>query len=238
MSAEILFGVSTAVITIALLVLTYSWKTLNEMIASLPEGKRRVDFKLKNITDQRHKNKAELVFFQCFGCISFILSIALAIISILGVSSSLLGYHFGFYQQQNYDAGRVSLFISVFLLVMGFFYVSLSYCVRLLAVLNGRSDPLSTPISALPEISEQRIAEINLFDKQYFITFSIFFLILFILFSWNYFAQWVDAIIAILVSGLYFFIVRANHRRKLKRLSFLKNQPQLPHVNNDLPKVP
>jgi len=225
MSAEILFGVATAVITISLVVLTYSWQTLKEMISSLPEGQRKLQFKLEGIIDQRHKTKAELVIVQCLGCVSFVLSIALALISILGITSVLLGYHFGFYEQQNYDAGRACLYISIFFFFLGFFFIGLNYALRLISLLRGSQDSLSTPVPDLPAISEKHMAEVNLFQKHYFIAFVVFLLISFLLLAVNIFVQWFDYVIALSVSVLVFYLMRMMLRRKPRQATNTTNQP-------------
>ena len=228
MNVEILFGAAIAIIPIALTVLSSSWKTLSEMIASLPEGKRKVTFNLRDTTDRQHKNKAELVTYQCFGCISLVLSVVLALFSIFLTASTFVGYNLGFhlYQQQDYNAGKTCLYISIFLLCLGFFFIGLNYGLRLLALLRGSLDPLSTKTSDLPVISEHKVAEIELFEKRYFYAFLSFLVIFGILISWNYFAQWFDCIIAFLVSGIYFFFAWLRKHRKSKPTTNM-NQPIL-----------
>ena len=237
MNVEILFGATIAIIPIALTVLASSWKTLTDMIASLPEGHRKVIFNLNGIKDRKHQYKAELVMYQCFGCISYILSIIFALFSILLTASNFVGYNldFHFYQQQDYSAGKVSLFISIFLLLGGFYFIGVNYGLRLLALLNGRPDPLSVNTSDIPIVSERKAEEKTIFQKHLFYAFLICMVVFGVLISWDYFAQWFDSIIALLIAGGYSLMWLRKHR-KSKQVIIINQPVLLPPVIDNKPE--
>jgi len=232
MNVEVLFGAATGIISLALLVLASAWKTLNEMIASLPEGKRKVVFNLKVITDRRYKNKAQLVLLQSFACVSIILCVTFALFSVLAITSTFLGFHLGFYQQQNFDVARISIFCSILLLFWGFCFIGLNYAFRLLALLSGKQDPLSTPLEELPMITEESVAKSDHFERNYMYAFLLFLFSFAVLIGWNYFSEWFDTIVALIIASIYFFVAMKMKKKKSMALMIIE-QPLSPPVRSE-----
>jgi hypothetical protein len=158
-SAVIAFTASMTLITISAAVFSSAWKNLRLMVSSLPEGRRRVRLlNLRTLEDERERDKASIIMLQFWGCMFFIASIALSIFAIIGVTSVMLGYNLGFYQQQNYQFGNDCLFAGVIFFTLGFLVLGFTYIDKIRAIITGEPDISTTALTDLPSLSADVIA--------------------------------------------------------------------------------
>ena len=215
-SAELAFGAAGLLITISLIVLNFAWKALREMVSSLPEDQRRVFRNLRSIQDKRERNKANLIIIHFTGCMCFVACIALAVIAMSGVISVMLGYKLGFYQQENYESCRACLFISVLFFTGGFYALGVSYLDKVISLITGKPELLTTDLRTLPPLTAPQIAEIGRFER-YIALFLIMPLILFfILELFNPFSTWIKMLVALGATALLFLIIMLIRRIRSK----------------------
>lgn len=203
-SAELAFGAATVLIAITLVVLNYAWKTLGNMLSSLPEGQRRVRFNLRNIRDDREKDKAVIIMFHFIGCMSFAVTIVLSVTTIIGVASVMFGYKMGFYQYENYEFGRSCLFWGIGFFGLGMYATGLTYIGRIISVITGKPDMLTTDLSILPTVSADAVAKRRTFERIYFP----FFILLVVLLVLDVFDIWVSILISVVAFTLAYLAQR------------------------------
>jgi len=216
-STEIAFGAAGLIITISLVALTIVWKTLREMVASLPDGQRRVIRSIRAIRDEREKDKATFIMSHFIGCMSLGASIALAVIAMAGIISVMLGYKMGFYQQENYEFGRICLFVSVGFFTLGFYLIGFTYIYKVMSLVTGKPELLTTDLTTLPSLPASVIAERRKLDKLIALFFFLFFILLFALLVFNPFGTWENVLAALGAIVLIFFIMVVIRRIRSRR---------------------
>jgi hypothetical protein len=202
-NAQLLYTASTVLIGLSLVVLNYAWKALEKMLSTLPEGEQRVRFNLKSIEDEREKFKANIILSHFLGCIAFALTIAACAFTILSVSSTMLGFNFGGYQEENYQVGRTFLSVGILLFIIGLGWISPTYMSRMVSAIRGK-DILTTDLTKLKPIPAEVAAKSKAFDKWFF-SFVIVLLTLFLL---GIFQIWVSVLITVGVFTIAYFVTK------------------------------
>jgi len=216
-SAEVTFAAAGILITVSLFVLNSVWKRLELMINSLPEGRRNIFRNLRTIQDEREKDKVTYTMLHFFGCAFFIAAIAFAVLSMEGVISVMLGYRLGFYQQENYDAGKFCLFVASFFFSSGFFILGATYIDKIISLITGKPELLTTKLENLPPVTATQLAESKLFKKLAGIFFVLIFVLMFGLEIFNPFGTWLKILVSLAAIILFFIIVRVIMRQKFKK---------------------
>ncbi len=216
-SAEVTFAAAGILITVSLFVLNSVWKRLELMIHSLPEGRKNIFRNLRTISDEREKDKVMFTMFHFIGCAFFIATIAFAVFSMGGVISVMLGYRMGFYQQENYDSGKFSLFAASFFFFSGFFILGVTYIDKMMSLLTDKPELLTTKLENLPPRTTVQLAKSKLLEKLGGIFFVLILVLMFGLEIFNPFGTWLKILVSIAAIGLFFIIVRVIMRQKFKK---------------------
>jgi len=172
---------------------------------------------LKGITDYRERDKQEYLLILFWGIASFVLTIAAGLFSIVGVTSEMLGYHMGYYQQQNYDAGKAALFVSSTFLVIGFFFIGTAFLIRALYVLKGITDPLAKDIIAMKPVNTVMADKRKYLEKRTIWLFALFYIVAFIVEILNPDGNWVNALIILAIMSLIFIFFNYLGKRENKK---------------------
>ena len=215
--AEVAFAGAGILITISLFVLNFVWKRLELMIDSLPEGRKNIFRNLRNIQDEREKDKVMYAIFHFFGCAFFIAAIAFAVFSMGSVISVMLGYRMGFYQQENYEAGKFCLFVASIFFSLGFFLLGATYIDKIVSLITGKPELLTTKLENLPPMTNTQLAKRKLFDKLAGIFFILIFVLMFGLEIFNPFETWLKILVSLAAIILFFIIVSVIMKRKFKK---------------------
>jgi hypothetical protein len=170
---------------------------------------------LRRIESDRERFKASIILLHFWGCISFVLSIAAAAFTILFVSSTMLGFDFGGYQQENYEGSRICLSVGIFLFVVGLGWIWPTYIGRAVSAITGRPDIATTDSSALKDVPLETIAKRKTLERWFFAFFVV--LVLF-LFS-GVFPVWATTLITVATFVLAYFGVKLLEtiRHRLRR---------------------
>ena len=216
-SAEVTFAAAGILITVSLFVLNSVWKRLELMINSLPEGRKNIFRNLRTIQDEREKDKVMYAMFHFFGCAFFIATIAFAVFSIGGVISVMLGYRMGFYQQENYEVGKYCLFIASFFFTLGFFILGVTYIDKIVSLIIGKPELLTTKLENLPPRTSIQLAKGKLFGKLAGIFFVLILVLMFGLEIFNPFGTWLKILVSLTAIILFFIILRVIMRKKFKK---------------------
>jgi hypothetical protein len=209
-NAYILYAASTVLIGLSLAVLNYAWKALEKMLPTLPVGEKRIRFNLKSIKDERAKFKATIIFYHFLGCIVLAFSVATCTLTILAVSSTMLGFNFGGYQQENYQAGRTLLSVGILSFAIGLWLITPRYISRIVSTIRGKPDILTADIATLPPLPARRSKAID----TSVVTFLIVFVTLSIL---GIFEIWFSGLIAVVVSVIAYFITKCVEKRQMPK---------------------
>ncbi|MDD5311796.1 MAG: hypothetical protein PHO26_02000 [Dehalococcoidia bacterium] len=213
-NAQLIYTASTVLIGLSLVVLNYAWKALEKMLSSLPEGEQRVRFNLKSIEDEREKFKADIIILHFFGCVAFAITIATCTLTILSVSSIMLGFNFGGHQEQNYQAGRTLLSVGIVLFVTGLWWISPVYISRTVSAIKGKPDILTTDLTTLKPMPAEVVAKSKAFDKWVFF----FIIVLLALFLLGIFQVWVSILITVGVFTIAYFVTKLIEKCRFRSL--------------------
>jgi hypothetical protein len=203
-NAQLLYTASTVLIGLSLVVLNYAWKALEKMLSTLPEGDQRIRLNLKSIEDEREKYKRGIILSHFLGCIAFAFTIAACALTILSISSTMLGFNFGGYQKENFQVGRTVLSVGIFLFIIGLGWIAPTYMSKMVSAIKGKTDILTTDISKLVPIPAEVVARNKALDKWFF-SFIIVFLALCLL---GIFEVWVSGLIAVGVLTIAYFVTK------------------------------
>ncbi len=216
-SAEVAFASAGILITVSLLVLNFAWKRLELMVDYLPEGRRSIFRNLRTIQDEREKDKVMYTMVHFFGCAFFIAAIAFAVFSMACVVSVMLGYKMGFYQQENYEAGKFCLFIAAFFFSSGFLVLGMSYIDKMMSLVMGKPELATTRLGDLPPVTDTQLAKRKFFGKIAGAFFILILVTMFVLEVFNPFGTWLKIVVSLAVVILFFIIVRRIMRRKFRK---------------------
>ncbi|MDD5511395.1 MAG: hypothetical protein PHI12_11400 [Dehalococcoidales bacterium] len=216
-----IFAAAVALIAISISVLYPSWRTINDILSSLPANGKKLRWNFRDITDDREKDKATILLIFFMGIVFFVLAVFSGLFAMMGVASQMIGYHFGFTQQENYDFGKWCLYISIFMLFLGFFATGLIYGIKLISLINGKPDPTTTSISQIKPLEHEDIAKRKGIVRQFILLIAILFITALVLETFNWFSDSINALITLSILILvYVFIAKLG---KCKAFSWFRN---------------
>lgn len=152
-SAPLAFTVATILLPISLGILNYAWKSLKRMVFSSSLGNKRIRFNIRQISDERERNKAAIVLIHFMGCLFISTDIACILFAMMGIASRLLGYEIGPYGQDNYEFGIGSLYVAILFFIIGFICISIYYLYELRSLVSGKPNSLIVDIETLPPVN-------------------------------------------------------------------------------------
>jgi len=145
------FTIAALLLTATLVMLNYSWKRLKDIINTMPEGKRRVVFNLRSITDAAESDKYAYIGAQFFACVFLVLSFGGALAAVFEMSGVMVGDTGGIYAAENFEFAVVAIRIAVLCLFMGVFCSSMVYLEDLAALCTGKPSLVTTKLEELPK---------------------------------------------------------------------------------------
>lgn len=145
------FTISALLLTATIILLNYFWKRQKTLIRSMPEGKRRVIFNLRSISDSVESDKYAYIGIQFVSCILIIISLIGAITSVFIMSSVMVGDSVGLDAADNFELAVVSMRVAVFCLFMGIMFSGFIYIEDLYALYTGRPSQTTTKLEDLPK---------------------------------------------------------------------------------------
>lgn len=149
--AQNTFTISALLLTANIILLNYFWKRLKTLIRTMPEGKRRVTFNLRSISDPVESDKYAYIATQFLSCILIIISVVGAIISVSVMSSVMVGDSVGLYAADNFEFAVVSMRVAVFCIFMAMMFSGFIYFEDLYALYTGRPSRTTTKLEDLPK---------------------------------------------------------------------------------------
>jgi hypothetical protein len=127
----------------------------------------------------------------------FIASIALSIFAIIGVTSVMLRYNLGFYQQQNYQFGNDCLFAGVIFFTLGFLVLGFTYIDKIRAIITGEPDISTTALTDLPPLPADVIARRRRRGRLIMILIPVCLVGLFVIQVINPLGTWINVLVAL-----------------------------------------
>lgn len=143
--AALIFTSSALLMAIALVLISSCWKTLKEVLSTLPPTQRKIIFILRHITDKRRKYKEELKGSLWLAILFLGLMVGANMASMLCSVRTMLGMHGGvlgeisvIYELQDFVVAKWALVASVSFLFMSLFFLSLYRIPEFLALRKGK----------------------------------------------------------------------------------------------------
>lgn len=191
----LILTVSLTLIGLSVLILSHAWKSLKEVLGTLPEGEQRVRFSLKEIKRDVEREKASFILVHFSGCVFFGLCIALSAFTLLAITMPALGIQIGQYAEANYNAGKYIFLIEVFFFVMGLWFISFTYIGSVVSVITGKKNILTGDASKIEDRpAKEQVRNTIISSYLFTIAFST------ALFNTVGFNAWVSVISGIVVS--------------------------------------
>lgn len=134
--AALIFSSSVIMTGVALWLISSCWKTLKEVLSTLPPKERKIIFNLKHIVDKRKKYREELkgslwlaILFLGLTIISNIFAMGCVARTMLGMHGGVLGQLSLVYEIQDFIVGRWAVILStgfllLSILALGFYRFS------------------------------------------------------------------------------------------------------------------
>jgi hypothetical protein len=123
--AALIFTSSALLMAIALVLISSCWKTLKEVLSTLPPTQRKIIFNLRHITDKRRKYKEELkgslwlaILFLGLMVGANATSMLCSVMTMLGMHGGALGEISVVYELQDFAVARWALEASVSFLLL------------------------------------------------------------------------------------------------------------------------
>ncbi|MBA7689975.1 hypothetical protein ES703_98494 [subsurface metagenome] len=145
------FTISALLLTATIFLLNYSWKRLKTLISTMPEGKQRVRFNLRSISDPVESDKYAYIGVQFASCILIIISLIGAITAVFIMSAVMVGDSVGLHAADNFEFAVVSMRVAVFCLFMGIMFSGFVYLEDLYALYTGRLSQTTTKLEDMPK---------------------------------------------------------------------------------------
>jgi len=143
--AGIVFTASALIMAIALVLISSSWKTLKEIMSTLPRNQKKIIFVLKKITNERRKYKEELkgalwlsILFLGITIFANMGSMLCCVRTMLRMHGGILGEISITYELQDFTVAKWSLIISVISLFMALFCLGFYRISEFLAFRKGK----------------------------------------------------------------------------------------------------
>jgi hypothetical protein len=143
--AALIFSSSAIMMAIALVLISSCWKSLKELLSTLPPEQRKIIFILKHIGDKRKKYREELKGSLWLAILFLGLMVLSNLVSMLCVMRTMLGLHGGilgetsiFLELQDIAVARWSVIASVLFLLMSLASLSFYRFSEFLAFRKGK----------------------------------------------------------------------------------------------------
>ncbi|MBA7605539.1 hypothetical protein ES703_12672 [subsurface metagenome] len=121
--AALSFTAVTVQIAIALVVLRPSSRELREILDTIePHQRLAAVFQSKEL----------IPLCLALGIISFVITIVLGSIALIGIAAPMLGFNWGPYQESNFEWSRYFVAVSTLTFVIGFYFIGVAYFIRVL----------------------------------------------------------------------------------------------------------
>ena len=194
------FTISALLLTATIVFLNFSWKRLNILINTMPEGKRRVRFNLKSISEPVEREKYSYIGAQFLSCIFILLSLVGAVLSISVMAGVMVGDLGGLYAADNFELAVVSMRAAVFSLFIGLMISGLVYFEDLYAIYTGNPSRTITKLEELPKLKSYSKARSNILIILFLVS-TIVIILIEIFIPYN---QWIKMTVAAIVFILLF----------------------------------
>lgn len=202
------FTISALLLTATIIILNYSWKRLKTLIRTMPEGKRRVRFNLRSITDPVESEKYAYIGIQFSSCVLITISLAGAILAISTMSAVMVGSSVGLHAADNFEFAVVSMRVAVSCLFMGIMFSGFVYFEDLYALYTGRPSQTTTKLEDLPRPKHTSKAWSNIS----FALLSFYLIVMMLIDLFLPYNQWVKMTIAGLAGIVLFVLARIFYR--------------------------
>lgn len=135
-TAALIFSSSAIMMAIALVLISSCWKTLKEVLSTLPPTQRKIIFNLRHIDDKRRKYKEELkgslwlaILFLGLMVLSNLISMGCVTRTMLGMHGGVLGQLSVVYELQDFIVARWAViasttFLTLSVFILGFYRFS------------------------------------------------------------------------------------------------------------------
>ncbi len=124
-SAALVFTAATVLIGIAIVLISPTWKSIQNALAGMQPAQQRAAFNGRNFEDERYKRRAWILNFLFWGCASLAVSIFFNLFALLGITATMLGLHLGPFEIENFNWGIYFIFAGGFTFILGVFYIGL-----------------------------------------------------------------------------------------------------------------
>lgn len=164
--AALIFSSSAIVTGIALFIISSCWKTLKEVMQTLPPDERRIIFRLRHIHDNRKKYKEELkgslwlaILFLGLTVISNLMAMGCVTRTMLGMHGGMLGQVSIMYELQDFVVGRWAVIAGMGFLTMSIFVLGYYRFSEFLALRKGK-------LEIIKELSQDKVPTENKYNKE------------------------------------------------------------------------
>lgn len=157
--AALIFSSSAIITGVALFIISSCWKTLKEIMQTLPPDERRIIFRLVHINDERKKYKEELKGSLWLAILFLGLTIISNLTAMGCVTRTMLGMHGGIYELQDFIVGRWALIVGMGFLTMSIFALGYYRFSEFWALRKGK-------LEIIKELSQDKVPTKNKDNKD------------------------------------------------------------------------
>ncbi len=111
-SAALVFTASTVLIGIAIVLISPTWKSIQNALVGMHPAQQRAAFDERNFGDERYRRRAWLLNTLYWGCGFLAASILLNLFGLIGITSTMLGFHLGPFVEENFNEGVLFVFLA------------------------------------------------------------------------------------------------------------------------------
>lgn len=157
--AALTFSSSAIITGVALFIISSCWKTLKEVMQTLPPDERRIIFRLGHIHDKRKKYKEELKGSLWLAILFLGLTVISNLIAMGCVTRTMLGMHGGIYELQDFIVGRGAVIAGMGFLTMSIFVLGYYRFSEFWALRKGK-------LEIIKELSQDKVSTENKDNKE------------------------------------------------------------------------
>lgn len=157
--AALIFSSSAIITGVALLIISSCWKTLKEVMQTLPPEERRIIFRLGRIHDTRRKYKEELKGSLWVAILFLGLTVISNLMAMGCVTRTMLGMHGGIYEPQDFIVGRGAVIAGMGFLTMAIFALGYYRFSEFWALRKGK-------LEIIKELSQDKVSTENRTNKE------------------------------------------------------------------------
>ncbi len=202
------FTVSALLLTASIVLLNYFWKRLNTLIKTMPEGKRRVRFNLKSISDPVESEKYSYIGAQFLACMFITMSLVGVVFSISIMAGVMAGDSGGFHAADDFELAVVSMRAAVFFIFIALMSSGFVYIEDVYAIYTGQPSRTTTKLEDLPKPKSDSKARSNILAAL----MSVSFIVIALVDIFVHYNQWVKMTVATIALILLFIGVRLGYR--------------------------